>query len=75
MPVLLEYEADRDISRLAWQALLTWTIMLVLMLLDVKLRWPQRARLAGVGTLALMVFGGIGACVWGATSCSLSIRT
>jgi hypothetical protein len=59
MPVLLEYQADRDISRLAWQALLTWTIMLVLMLPEVELRWPGWARLAGVGTLALMVFGGV----------------
>ncbi len=58
MPIFLRYQADRDISRLSWQAMLTWTLMLVLMINERGFRWSALFRKAALITLALMVFGG-----------------
>ncbi|MQC26800.1 MAG: hypothetical protein DWG76_05045 [Chloroflexi bacterium] len=59
MPMFLEYQADRDISRLSWQALLTWTLMLVFVVFDRGFRWRRQLRNAAMIGLALMVFGGL----------------
>lgn len=59
MPMVLEYQQDRDISRLSWQAMLTWTLMLALMLGERN--WPWRAwlRQAAMLSLGIAVFGGL----------------
>lgn len=59
MPVFLQYKADRDISRLAWQALLTWTLMLTFLLSDRSFPWKAELRRAAIVGLALMLFGGM----------------
>lgn len=59
MPFFLQYKADRDISRLTWQALLIWTLMLTFMLADRAFRWRAELRRAATLGLALMVFGGL----------------
>jgi len=59
MPIFLEYEADRDISRLAWQALLTWTLILTMLLADRTFPWKAYMREAAIFGLAFMVFGGM----------------
>ena len=58
MPIFLQYEQDRDISRLSWQAMLTWTLMLVLMLHDRSFPWKTYLRNAAMLALSLAVFGG-----------------
>ncbi len=58
IPIFFRYEADRDISRLTWQALFIWTLLLVLMLGDAELTWPRWTRALAITSLALMVFGG-----------------
>jgi hypothetical protein len=59
IPLFLQYEADRDISRLMWQALLTWTLMLAFVVADESFRWKPMIRQAGIIGLALMLFGGL----------------
>ena len=59
MPIFLRYQADRDISRLSWQAMLTWTIMFALMLTERNFPWPKIVRKAAVLGLSLMLFGGM----------------
>jgi hypothetical protein len=59
MPIFLEYRADRDISRLAWQALLTWTLMLTMLIADRAFPWKNYLRKAAIASLALMLFGGM----------------
>jgi hypothetical protein len=57
--MFLQYEADRDISRLSWQALLTWTVLLVFIIADRSFPWRSWIRQAAIAGLALMVFGGL----------------
>ncbi len=57
LPIFLQYEAGRDISRLTWQALVAWGLMLALGSRDVH--WPATLRRAGAVSLALMMFGGL----------------
>lgn len=59
IPIFFQYEADRDISRLSGQALLTWTLMLTLLVADRAFVWRPFLRQAGIAALALMVFPGI----------------
>jgi hypothetical protein len=59
IPIFFQYEADRDISRLTWQALLTWTILLTMLVADRSIQWRVWIRQAAVVGLALMVFGGL----------------
>lgn len=59
IPLFLQYEADRDISRLMWQALLTWTLMLAFVVGDESFRWKAIIRPAAIIGLALMLFGGL----------------
>jgi len=59
MPIFLEYRADRDISRLGWQALLTWTLMLTMLAADRAFLWKNYLRKAAIAGLALMLFGGM----------------
>ncbi|MCL5429082.1 MAG: hypothetical protein M1347_04665 [Chloroflexi bacterium] len=59
IPMFLQYEADRDISRLSWQALLTWTILLAFVVTDQAFPWRPWIRQAAMGSLAIMVFGGL----------------
>jgi hypothetical protein len=59
IPLFLQYEADRDISRLSWQALLTWTILLIFVVADQSFQWRPWIRQAATVSLALMVFGGL----------------
>ncbi|KAA3646299.1 MAG: hypothetical protein DWQ07_08755 [Chloroflexi bacterium] len=59
IPILFQYQADRDISRLTWQALLTWTLLLVMMLGDKKIWQRVWFRNLSLYTLALMCFGGV----------------
>ena len=59
MPVFLQYKADRDISRLSWQALLIWTLMLALMVGDKAFRWRPWLRKTALLGLGLMLFGGL----------------
>jgi hypothetical protein len=59
IPIFFEYKADRDISRLSWQALLTWTILLVFLVADRAFHWKPSLRKAGIAALGLMVFGGL----------------
>ncbi|MBN1230592.1 MAG: hypothetical protein JXA19_01875 [Anaerolineales bacterium] len=59
IPIVLKYESDRDISRITWQALLIWTIMLVFMVWDEKAQWNQWVRKAAVFGLVFMCFGGL----------------
>jgi hypothetical protein len=59
IPMFIQYEADRDISRLSWQAMLTWTILLVFVIADKSFRWRTWLRQAAIAGLALMVFGGL----------------
>lgn len=59
IPLLFQYEADRDISRLSWQALLTWTLMLTFVVADPAFRWRTFMRQAAMVGLGLMVFGGL----------------
>lgn len=58
LPIFFQYEADRDISRLGWQGLLTWTILLVILVADKAFRWKPVFRNAAVASLAIMMFGG-----------------
>lgn len=59
IPLFLQYQADRDISRLSWQALLTWTILLTFVVADQAFQWRAWIRQAAVGGLTLMAFGGL----------------
>lgn len=59
MPIFLTYRADRDISRLSWQALLTWTIMLLFIVADPAFRWRAWLRKAAIASLLLVCVGGI----------------
>lgn len=59
IPIFFQYEADRDISRLSGQALLTWTLMLVFLAADRAFNWKPILRQAAVAALALVVFPGI----------------
>ncbi len=59
MPIFLRYQADRDISRLSWQAMLTWTIMFALMIAERNFPWPKLMRQAAALGLSLMLFGGL----------------
>lgn len=57
--MFLQYEADRDISRLSWLSLLTWTILLTFMVADKSFQWRPWIRQVAIAGLALMVFGGL----------------
>jgi hypothetical protein len=59
MPLFLQYEADRDISRLASQALLIWTLMLLFAITDRSSRWKLLWRQAGIGALVVVCIGGL----------------
>jgi hypothetical protein len=59
IPIFFQYESDRDISRLSWQALLIWCVLLVFLIADRAFVWRAWLRQAAVGALALMVFGGL----------------
>lgn len=59
IPIFFQYEADRDISRLSGQALLTWTLMLALLVADRAFVWRPILRQAAVAALALVIFPGI----------------
>ncbi|MEX1248614.1 MAG: hypothetical protein WEA61_09030 [Anaerolineales bacterium] len=59
IPIFFQYQADRDISRLTWQALLTWNLLLVFVIADRAFRWQARLRKAAAAGLALMAFGGL----------------
>lgn len=57
IPIIFDYSGGRDISRLTWQGLLTWTMLLVIYLFDEERRgWLRKA---GITTLLLMCFGGV----------------
>jgi hypothetical protein len=59
MPIFLVYSSDRDVTRLAWQGLLIWTLFLTLMVWDQDIQWHVYFRRTAVIGLALMVFGGV----------------
>jgi hypothetical protein len=59
IPIFLQYEADRDISRLTWQAVLTWSILLTLLVADRSFQWKAWIRHTAIAGLALIVFGGL----------------
>jgi hypothetical protein len=59
LPIFFQYEADRDISRLGWQGLLTWTILLVILIADNSFRWKPVFRNAAIAAVAVMMFGGL----------------
>jgi hypothetical protein len=59
IPIFFQYESDRDISRLTWQALLTWSLLLVFMIADRTLRKPSWLKPVASASLALMAFGGL----------------
>jgi hypothetical protein len=59
IPLFLEYEADRDISRLSAQALLTWTILLLFVVADRASRWRLWLRQAAIASLVAVCFGGV----------------
>jgi len=59
LPIVFEYQADRDISRLTSQALLIWGLMLVFAVADRASRWRPQVRLAGMAALALACLGGL----------------
>lgn len=59
IPIFVQYEADRDISRLSWQALLTLTVMLLFVAAERDFAWPRWMRNAAAGALAVMIFGGL----------------
>ncbi|MEX2162096.1 MAG: hypothetical protein WD751_09290 [Anaerolineales bacterium] len=59
IPIFFQYESDRDISRLTWQAMLTWTLLLVFLIADRTFRWRTWLRHAALAGLALMIFGGL----------------
>lgn len=60
LPIFFRYQAsERDITRFTWQALLLWTLMLALMLLEGRKGRSDFWRYIGVLSLAFMVFGGV----------------
>jgi len=59
IPVFFQYQSDRDISRLSWQALLIWTILLLFVVADRAFSWRPWLRYAAAAALGLMVFGGL----------------
>jgi len=59
VPVFFQYQSDRDISRLSWQALLIWTILLVFVVADRSFGWRAWLRHTAKAALGLMVFGGL----------------
>ncbi len=59
LPILFEYQADRDISRLTSQALLIWALMLVFAVADQANRWRAGLRTAGIAALVLPCLGGL----------------
>ncbi|MCW5874705.1 MAG: hypothetical protein KIS88_08700 [Anaerolineales bacterium] len=59
LPIVFQYEADRDISRLTSQALLIWALMLVFAVADRAARWSPGLRVAGIAALALACLGGL----------------
>lgn len=59
IPIFFQYQSDRDISRLTWQALLIWTIQLVFVIADRTFNWRPWLRSAAKVSLGLMVFGGL----------------
>lgn len=59
IPLFLQYEADRDISRLSAQALFTWTIMLLFLVADGAFAWKLWLHQAAVGALVAVCFGGV----------------
>ncbi|RPI26411.1 MAG: hypothetical protein EHM70_19050 [Chloroflexota bacterium] len=58
-PLFLEYQAERDISRLTGHSMLVWTLFLAIMLWEHAAGWQSYLRYAGAVALALMVFGGV----------------
>lgn len=59
IPIIFEYQTDRDISRLTSQALLIWGIMLVFAISDRAARWRPQVRVAAIAALALACLGGL----------------
>lgn len=59
IPIFFAYQNDRDISRLEWQALLTWTLMLAILVGDKAFKWKPFLRGTALGSLALMMVGGL----------------
>jgi len=59
LPIIFEYQADRDISRLTSQALLIWGLMLVFAVADRASRWRPQVRLMGIAALVLACLGGL----------------
>ncbi|MEX2143850.1 MAG: hypothetical protein WD740_04590, partial [Anaerolineales bacterium] len=48
IPIFFQYQSDRDISRLTWQALLIWTILLVFVVADRAVNWRPWLRQAAI---------------------------
>lgn len=59
LPIIFEYRADRDISRLTSQGLLLWALMLVFALLDRGAAWRPWLRKLGAAALALACLSGL----------------
>ena len=59
IPLFFQYQSDRDISRLSWQALLIWAVLLVFVVADRAFPWRPWLRQAAIVALGLMVFGGL----------------
>lgn len=58
-PLILSYQAERDISRLSAFSLFVWTIFLALMVMDSSGAVKPALQKVGAVALGLMVFGGI----------------
>ncbi len=59
IPIFFQYQSDRDISRLTWQAMLTWTLLLPFVIADRNFAWPSWLRRAGLAALLLTSFSGL----------------
>jgi hypothetical protein len=58
-PLVLSYQAERDISRFTGHALLVWMLLLCLMVWDRARGWGKILQYIGVVSLILMVVGGL----------------
>lgn len=59
LPVLFEYQADRDISRLTSQAMLIWSLLLLFAVLDRTARWRRPVRSIAAASLVLACLSGV----------------
>jgi hypothetical protein len=58
-PFFLTFSSDRDITRLTWYALLTWTLFLLVYLFNQFRNWRGWLRGAVIASLSTMCFGGL----------------